>query len=137
MNNSLNQVMLDMTVKGMLNPDNKDFYIKDLTLAQLEQLANGDAEAATVLIKAFSIALSAFLNPSLDELNKLSLVQLRKKAFVSKFKLDFDIKAKVYTFLLPNCIYTRYYDLMKQDKRVGSFCTNISRKTVEEIAKLW
>lgn len=62
--NSIDKVVIDMTVRSMLNPDNKDFYIPNITIEKLERLVNGDEYAAHIFFSAFAIA-SAQIKPKL------------------------------------------------------------------------
>lgn len=56
----LDKVMIDITVKAMLNPDNPDFYIGSLTLDKIASLFaemdNPSADVVTLFWKAFHIA---------------------------------------------------------------------------------
>lgn len=49
-------VMVNMTVKCMLNPENKDFYIKSLTLEKASAIINKDSDAADTFWAAYHIA---------------------------------------------------------------------------------
>lgn len=48
--------MVDITVKCMLNPTNKDFYIKSLTLADVAAIIEEDSSRADTIWTAFHIA---------------------------------------------------------------------------------
>lgn len=62
------EVMINFTVKCMLNPNNKFFYIKNLTLDKLSKLIAGDSERAEVLFTAFERAQSRYLEQAaIDE----------------------------------------------------------------------
>ena len=49
-------VMVNMTVKCMLNPKNKDFYIKSLTLEKASAIINADSGLAATFWTAYHIA---------------------------------------------------------------------------------
>jgi hypothetical protein len=57
---SLDKVMIDITVRAMLNPDNPDFYIGSLTLDKLKSLFvemnDTSISAIDIFWKAFHIA---------------------------------------------------------------------------------
>lgn len=56
----LNEVMLNMMVKCMLNPENKDFYIGTLTLHKVSELfKRADADIPEIFWAAYSIAENA------------------------------------------------------------------------------
>ena len=58
-----NKVFVDLTVKSMLNPDNKDFYIVTISTEKVERLLRGmDNEAVEVFWNAFNIAQSTYLD---------------------------------------------------------------------------
>ena len=49
-------VMVNMTVKCMLNPKNKDFYIKSLTLEKVSAIISEDSDLASTFWTAYHIA---------------------------------------------------------------------------------
>ena len=57
---SLDKVMIDITVRAMLNPENPDFYIGSLTLDKVASLFaemdNPSTDTVTIFWKAFHIA---------------------------------------------------------------------------------
>lgn len=57
---SLDKVMIDLLVKQMLNPDNKDFYIGNLTIEQVKELfvemQQDCIDITTVFWTAFGVA---------------------------------------------------------------------------------
>jgi hypothetical protein len=57
---SLDQAMVDLTVKQMLNPDNADFYIGNLTLDKVKglfvEMNDTNVTAVDIFWKAFHIA---------------------------------------------------------------------------------
>ena len=51
------KVLVDFTVKSMLNPENKDFYINNLSLEQVEALlTGGDSDLIDCFWSAFDQA---------------------------------------------------------------------------------
>ena len=54
--NSIDKVIIDMTVRNMLNPDNKDFYIPNITIEKLQRLVDGNDYASHIFFSAFTIA---------------------------------------------------------------------------------
>ena len=52
----LDKVVIDITVRNMLNPNNKDFYIPNITLEKLESLVGEDEYASQIFWSAFAIA---------------------------------------------------------------------------------
>lgn len=56
LNSHLNDAMVSITVKCLLNPDNKDFYIKDLTLEKISVIIDNDSSRADTFWTAFHIA---------------------------------------------------------------------------------
>ena len=60
--NTLDKVVIEMTVRNMLNPNNKDFYIPNITIEKLESLVGEDAYASHIFFSAFAIA-SAQIKP--------------------------------------------------------------------------
>lgn len=70
----LDKVMIDITVKAMLNPDNPDFYIGSLTLDKVASLFaemdNPSTDTVTLFWKAFHIA-SAKYKEQQEELEHL------------------------------------------------------------------
>ena len=70
----LDTVMIDITVKAMLNPDNPDFYIGSLTLDKVASLFaemdNPSTDTVTIFWKAFHIA-SAKYKEQKEELEHL------------------------------------------------------------------
>ena len=77
---SLDQVMIDITVKQMLNPENPDFYIGTLTLDKVKALFVEMGDPSTDLIsifwKSFAIAKEKYLASKECTLAKLK--SLRK-----------------------------------------------------------
>lgn len=69
----LDEVMIDITVKCMLNPDNKDFYIGTLTLDKVKSLFvemnDPSADISTVFWSAFSRAQAIYLKNSKPEID--------------------------------------------------------------------
>lgn len=59
--NTLDKVVIEMTVRNMLNPNNKDFYIPNITLEKLESLVGEDAYASHIFFSAFEIAYKQYL----------------------------------------------------------------------------
>ena len=61
----LDEVMIDITVKCMLNPDNRDFYIGTLTLDKVKalfiEMNIPDTDISTVFWSAFSRAQALYL----------------------------------------------------------------------------
>lgn len=58
----IDDLFVDITVKQMLNPDNKSFYIGTLTLAQCRELLHDADEGLThAFWKAFGIAQGIYL----------------------------------------------------------------------------
>lgn len=57
---SLDQIMVDITVRQMLNPDNKDFYIGTLTLdkvaSMFAEMSSADITIDSVFWTAYGIA---------------------------------------------------------------------------------
>lgn len=57
---SLDELMIDMTVKCMLNPNNKDFYIGTLTLDKVKsmftEMNSADLDILTIFWEAYSRA---------------------------------------------------------------------------------
>lgn len=68
---SLDQVMVDITVRCMLNPDNKDFYIGDLTLEKVKgmfvEMNDPDLDILTVFWKAYHIAETEYLKQQKEQ----------------------------------------------------------------------
>ena len=64
LSNCLDKVVIEMTVKNMLNPNNKDFYIPNITIEKLESLVGEDEYASHIFFSAFAIA-SAQIKPRL------------------------------------------------------------------------
>lgn len=64
--NTLDRVVIDLTVKQMLNPANSDFYIGTLSLAKVEKLfqemLSENLEIAETFWKAFAIAQNQYLD---------------------------------------------------------------------------
>lgn len=62
----LDELMIDMTVKCMLNPENKDFYIGTLTLDKVKsmfvEMNDADLDILTVFWSAFSRAQALYLD---------------------------------------------------------------------------
>lgn len=56
----LDKVVIDMTVRNMLNPNNKDFYIPNITVRKLESLVGEDDYASQIFWSAFEIALAEY-----------------------------------------------------------------------------
>lgn len=63
--NSIDKVVVDMTVRCMLNPDNQDFYLHNITVEKLESLLGADDYASQIFWSAFAIA-SAQIKPKLS-----------------------------------------------------------------------
>lgn len=61
---SLDNVMVDITVRSMLNPENPDFYIGNLTLDKLKglfvEMNDVSVSAIDIFWKAFHIAYAKF-----------------------------------------------------------------------------
>lgn len=59
-NSTVNNVLVDLMVKCMLNPDNKEFYIGNLSMNQVEYLCKTvckqNTQAIDIFWKAFHIA---------------------------------------------------------------------------------
>lgn len=68
LNNSSNNVLQNLMVKCMLNPDNKDFYIGRLTTERVEQLLTtfNDEEFTEMFWNAFEIAQAHFIKTTQD-----------------------------------------------------------------------
>lgn len=68
----LDELMIDITVKCMLNPENKDFYIGTLTLDKVKsmfvEMNDADLDILTVFWSAFSRAQAIYLNNLSTEL---------------------------------------------------------------------
>ena len=62
---SLDRMMIDLLVKQMLNPNNKDFYIGNLTVEQVKELfvemQQDCIDITTVFWTAFSVAQSTLI----------------------------------------------------------------------------
>ena len=60
---SIDQTMVSMLTKCMLNPSNKDFYIGSLTLEKVQTIFNeiNDSEFASVFWTAYSIAQAEYI----------------------------------------------------------------------------
>lgn len=58
--NSLDQIMVDITVRQMLNPDNKDFYIGTLTLdkvaSMFAEMNKAEIAISEIFWQAYGIA---------------------------------------------------------------------------------
>ena len=68
---TVNQAFVDMTVRNLLNPDNKDFYIGTLDYKGLRKLLkNADAELVSVFWTAYHIAETKY-NEQFKEAQKL------------------------------------------------------------------
>lgn len=66
----LDELMIDITVKCMLNPENKDFYIGTLTLDKVKsmfvEMNDADLDILTVFWSAFSRAQTKYLEEEQD-----------------------------------------------------------------------
>ena len=58
--NSIDKVVIDMTVRNMLNENNKHFYIGKLSIEQVENLLMDDY-ATDIFWSAFAIASASYL----------------------------------------------------------------------------
>lgn len=62
----LDEILTNMLVRCMLNPDNKDFYIGTMTLDKVRQyfaeMPHGDTSVASVFWNAYSRAEAEYLN---------------------------------------------------------------------------
>lgn len=59
---SIKNLFIEMTVKSMLNPENKDFYIKHLSLDKVEQMLSGeDNDLVACFWSAYCIAQAKYL----------------------------------------------------------------------------
>lgn len=63
--NTLDKVVIEMTVRNMLNPSNEHFYLHNLTIEKVQSLLDGDEYASHIFFSAFAIA-SAQIKPKLS-----------------------------------------------------------------------
>lgn len=68
--NGLDQLMVDMLVNCMTNPDNKDFYIGNFTLGKLKtyfaEMPSGDVSVDDIFWTAFGIAQAKYLKEQIE-----------------------------------------------------------------------
>lgn len=87
--NSIDKVVIEMTVRNMLNPNNKDFYIPNITIEKLQRLVDGDEYAAHIFFSAFTIASAKYaelveyceMQDYLDELKSFKNSKLYQDRF--------------------------------------------------------
>ena len=106
LSNSLDKVLIDMTVTQMLNPNNKDFYIGNLTLDKVSSLIDGDTYRADILFRALSVIEFKF---------PLVLEQIEYERAVAQEMLLEDIAKKVSIYgynleVCPECGCNTYID---------------------------
>lgn len=56
LNNEIDKFVRDLTVKAMLNPNNKDFYIPNLNLGKVYDMCHGKQSWLDMIWSAFKIA---------------------------------------------------------------------------------
>lgn len=59
--NRNHEAMVNTTISCMLNPDNKDFYLGNMTLDKLASLIDYDSEVADCIFSALEIATPIYL----------------------------------------------------------------------------
>ena len=112
----LDEVLTDMLTRCMLNPDNKDFYIGNLTLDKVKQsfaeLPQDDVSVASVFWSAFSRAQAQYLQTQkLRNTLKTKIDDIANK-YIDKYmhKLstcpECGCEAYVAGVACPNCDYT-------------------------------
>lgn len=118
--NNLDQIMVDITVRQMLNPDNKDFYIGTLTL---DKVASMFVKMSSVDITIANVFWTAFSRAQARHLAKL---EEEAQAYNESALLD-DIACEYakhgnnsyYGDICPKCLCTQ-----SQGYRVGCACPN-------------
>ena len=59
--NKNNEAMVNITISCMLNPNNKDFYLGNMTLDKLASLIDYNSEVADCIFSALEIAMPTYL----------------------------------------------------------------------------
>ena len=102
-------VMVNMTVKCMLNPKNKDFYIKSLTLADIAAIIEEDSSRADTIWTAFHIAREELIKEEeliLAEFNYHLdfLKECLEEGFITQEKYERDVRALKYKYNMGEII---------------------------------
>jgi hypothetical protein len=88
LNPYFNNVLVNLTVKCMLNPNNKHFYIGTLTLEKAAEIVNGISDCAETFWTAYHIASK--------EYNEQVELEKARKAFEEDFAKELaEIQAEV------------------------------------------
>lgn len=112
----LDEILTDMLTRCMLNPDNKDFYIGNLTLDKVKQyfaeMPQDDVSVASVFWNAYSRAEAQYLQTQKIYYTLKTKIDDIANKYIDKYmhKLstcpECGCKAYVAGVACPNCDYT-------------------------------
>lgn len=96
-------VMVNMTVKCMLNPQNKDFYIKSLTLEKLSDIINEDNDLADTFWTALHIAREEIMKEEFAKFCEFcyhleALKEFLDEGLITQEKYEKDLRALEYKY---------------------------------------
>lgn len=118
---SLDKVMIDLLVKQMLNKENKDFYIGDLTIEQVKELfiemQQDCIDITTVFWTAFSVAQATLIAE--QEYEEQLIKEYKEICILENMSCEDDFKYVKLDPVCPNCGST-----ITQGYRDGVPCPN-------------
>ena len=99
LDNAIDKVIFDMTVKAMLDPKNEYFYLPNLTLAKCEELCDNDDDKTEMFWLCYNYAFNKIFEDSINDENNLP---------VENFEMpcpECGCKTYVLGCSCPNCDY--------------------------------
>lgn len=108
LNNAIDKVIFNMTVRAMLDPNNKYFYIPKLTLEKVEVLCDNDDDKTEMFWLCYNYASNQYLlKQRIEELEELEEIGgLRNCEFEELF--DKQDKLSILENVCPECYCQNY-----------------------------